>query len=939
MHSPDSSASAATPDSFARVSFARTVLRLAIPAVLLAAFVALLSRPLGASGALPPLELFLDPWHGALGTARLSNEVKSLELRIGALSAPVKLYRDERGVPHIFAQNDFDAVAALGYVTARDRLFRMDFQARVAAGRLAEVFGSDFVARDKYLRRTGMLYGAERSWELIQRSSPVMKQVLERYADGVNAYIATLDDRTKPFEFRLRSYSPEPWTPVKTLLTNQLMAFDLCFLGQVQDVANADLMRVLGAEAFAQLYPDHAPISEPYSPEPKGVLGTATAKLDAQASAGAISRAYRENNAHNNQARPQTRSQTHPQEFPREAMAAVLQGASALGQIYSGLDEGKGSNNWVVAGSKTASGKPLLAGDPHLDLALPSVWYEAHLVTPSMNTYGVTIPGAPLIIVGFNNDVAWTPTNTGADVLDFYSVVFDDAAQRRYKHNGAWKPVREDIRPIRVAGKPDVADTVRYTHWGPVITQNQQTLAIRWTAHNPSTIIEALWGMNHAKNWTEFSAAQRKWDVPAQNIAYADRAGNIALRSCGVYPIRRKGHGRFIHDGATDEGEWIGVIPFDSIPASLNPSRAWLSSANQDPVPRDYPYYLGYDWTPAWRGMRIREMLEGSAQSRAPISPTSLTIPTIPTIPATPKTATSLAVSDFQAMQLDVQSQQFRQLRDIMAVCGAAQSISDPTKKQAVERLLAWDGVASKDSRETLLFKLFWDEFTTLVWDEIPDSLAGEPNRQIPQQDVLTELVRREPTSAWFDRRSTPLRETAQDICKQALKSAADSLVAKYGADPSGWTWSKHHSVIIRHLLRVGTLKPLWRGPYPFQGFSSTVLPAGGMEATHSASWRMIVDAGGVTDSSYSLSSPSSPSSSNPSSSSNSSSPPDRSATILQGYAVFPGGVSGNPFSPRYDSQIQHWLDGRLYKLYKPVSAESFVAARLAQAITLKPLR
>ncbi len=831
----------------------RDYLSLLIPALLLGSIIWVMESPVGS---LPPLGLFLDVWNGAYHTARLAEEPKKFEANIPGLSAPVQVLRDERGVPHIFAQNDRDAALTLGYLTAKDRLFQMDFQTRYASGRLSEVLGESMIENDKYLRRTGMMLGAERTWEAMQKNSSSIKDILEAYSQGVNAWIDGLSPQDVPFEFRLLGYKPEAWKPINTVLVNQVMAMDLCF--PTKDVGMTQLADVIGWEAVQKLYPNHSPMPEPQSPEPKGVARQNIARQNSEIGHSSLASVQ------------QSRA-----DAPHEAMQAFLTSVKSASELYAEAMEGKGSNNWVATGTKTQSGKPLLAGDPHLGLSLPAIWYEAHISTPTQNVYGVTIPGAPAIIIGFNDYLAWSPTNTGADVLDFYTVTFEDTKQQRYKYMGEWKPVREEIRPIRVKGKPEVADTMRFTHWGPVITQNKKTLSIRWTAHEASTIMEAIGGFNHAKNWSEFQAAQRKWDVPAQNIVYADREGNIALRSCGYYPIRKQGHGKYIQNGETDEGEWIGRIPFDSIPASVNPSRAWLESANQEPVPPDYPYYLGYAWTNPWRAMRISERLQAGQH---------------------------LVPKDFQALQTEVESMQFRFIRDMMRTCGAAETITEPVKKQAVERLLAWNGMTSMDSKETLLFKLFWDNFASGTWDEIPDSIAG-----LPPQDVLITLARSEPESIWFDDKRTPEHETASDICKRSLKMAADTLIAKYGANPDGWTWGKHHSLVIRHLLRTGAVKPLWRGPFPFPGFNSTVLPASGWQATHSASWRMVADF------------------------------KDGGKPTVQG--VFPGGPSGNPFSRFYDSQVQTWLEGRLYQLYVPTSVQDFDRAKLSQELVFTPKR
>lgn len=837
-------------------------------------------------GSLPPLSLFLDAWHGAARTARKAQMPSMLRVSVRGLtsSQPLQIFRDERGVPHIFADNDADAAFALGYLTAADRLFQMDFQARTAAGRLSELLGdaNNMVETDKYLRRTGMLWGAERTWSAIAQSNAPTKAIIEAFTQGANAYINTLSLADYPFEYRLLGTAPELWSPLKTILINQLMAFDLCFTTQTNDVRFAELVERLGAERFAELYPDHSSLPVPHNPEPKGVL------------------------QQRQQLPTHLSSATHqqhrsiPLQLPAPALMAWHQELTRLTALFGELVEGKGSNNWVVHGTRTATGKPILAGDPHLNLSIPSIWYEVHIVTPSSNIYGVTIPGAPLVIVGYNDYLAWSPTNTGADVLDFYTVTFDNERQQRYRYNGEWRTIREDVRPIRVKGKADVPDTVRFTHWGPVITQHKRTLAIRWMAHEPSTIINALWGFTHATTWQQFSAAQEDWDVPAQNIVVADCTGTIALRSCGVYPIRKKGHGKFIHNGETDEGEWIGRIPFDSLPASVNPKRGWLQSANQEPTPPDYPYYLNYNWPNSLRGARIAEVLTSNER---------------------------LTLHDAQMLQVDVEAQQFRQLKRLLQSCGALASVQAPAQKHAIERLLRWDGVTSKESTETLLFKLFWDEFIRLTWDELPDSLASGAT-PMPSADVLLFLAQNNPQSQWFDRLKTPERETALEICSLALQAAADSLIVRYGSQPENWAWGNHHSLIIRHTLRSTALKPLWRGPFPFQGFSSTVLPASGMQTTHSASWRMIVDFGAQQTQQHTQ---------HDVGGAGSTQQRNRSSSRITGYAVYPGGPSGNPFSPLYDSQIQSWLDGKLFLLYKPTSLEDFEPTRLRQTLILTP--
>lgn len=819
-----------------------------LAAVLLSGLVYATSRTWGS---IPAFSYFLDVWNGAYRTARLAHESSKIEdVRIPTLSAPVSIYRDERNVPHITAQNDLDAVAALGYLIAKERLFQIDFQTRVASGRLSEIFGADRVKTDQFLRRTGMMMGAERTWESVQKNSPQTKAVLEAFTSGVNAYVSGLSEKDYPFEFRLLGYAPEAWSPVKSILVNQLMAFDLTFQGQLDDVVMEELRGKMGDSAFQALYPNHSVLNVPQSPEVQGVV-------PASKRTGSIKSEQQAQNIH----------------LESRAITALLAARDDAGTLFGEPAEGKGSNNWVATGAKTRSGKPILAGDPHLGLSLPAIWYEVQMITPTMNMYGVTIPGAPLIIVGYNDNVAWSPTNTGADVVDFYTVKFEDGKQKRYFQSGGWEPVEERIAPIRVKGAADVPDTMRITRWGPVITVENEAVAVRWTAHESSTILEGIWGMNHAKNLDEFTKAQQKWDVPAQNLVFADNAGNIALRSCGYYPIRKRGHGRGVHDGTTDEGAWIGRVPFDSIPGSVNPERGFLESANQDPTPADYPYYLNYDWGDVWRSRRIHEFLSG---------------------------AQNLTWQDFEHFQTDVKVMQWEFLKPMISALNLAPQTT--AKKQALERLMAWDGIATEENGGALLLHTFIGELRRQTWDEMLDT--AQNLRGNPSDPMIYHLLKNEPNSRWFDHPATPERETASDILRSSMLAALDTMIAKYGTSADAWEWGKQHNLVVRHLTRSEALKPLWRGPYPFVGFQATVLPAGNLMTTHSASWRMVVD--------FASGKP-------------------------EGHAVYPGGPSGNPFSQWYDSQIPTWLQGTLYPLHKAASEADCKQASMRLSAVLSP--
>ena len=485
-------------------------------------------------GAVPPLGSLLDPVDGLYRTARAATYPGAQTLALAGLEHPVTVERDERGVPHIFAESDHDAVMALGYVTAQDRLFQLDFIPRAASGRLAEAFGPGAVETDRFLRRTGMDWGARRNLALLRRDADVSLDLVGWYVDGVNAYLDGLDAADLPFEFRLLGYRPDRYTPLQALRLLQYMTFDLTY--RTDDAAYERLKTGMRAEDYARLYPQFSSLFVPIVHDEDVATG-----VDPGGSvAGRM---------------PWNR---HLDLLERERRTR----AALFGTPAEGFIEGKGSNNWAVNGVRSATGAPLLAGDMHLLLTLPAIWYEVHLVTPEMNTYGVTIPGAPLPVEAFNDHLGWTFTNTGADQIDHYALELD-AAGTQYRYQGGFRPLEAVLDTIYVNGGAPVIDTLYYAHWGPVIKSGADAVALQWVAHKPSRTLHALWEMNHARDYASFEAALRFWDTPMQNILYGGRDGTIAIRSTGNLPLRRGGH------------------------------------------------YLGHDWRAAYRSLRIDALLRG----------------------------------------------------------------------------------------------------------------------------------------------------------------------------------------------------------------------------------------------------------------------------------------------------------------------------------------
>lgn len=789
-------------------------------------------------GPVPPLGELLDPLDGAFATARNTRYPAQSTLRLPGLGGNVTVIRDARAVPHIFAQSDEDAIRVFGFVCAQDRLFQMDFMRRVPAGRLAEAVGEAGLETDRFMRATGMELGTNRSAEYLRNEAGNALRAVEAFQDGVNAYITTLTSSDLPIEYRLLGFEPEPFVLEDAIRLLQFMAFDLTY--RTDDAMYGILRDELGDSAFFQLYPRHAPLADPIIPADDSGIARSSVVGEGGATAARFA--------------------------PR----------AAPNPLAEGFRHGKGSNNWAVHGDRSASGKPLLAGDVHLGLSLPSIWYEVHLVTPAMNVYGVTIPGAPLPVIGFNDHVAWTFTNTGADQIDHYLLELDDA-KRRYLTPDGWEDFQFRPDTIRIKGGEPAIDTLRYSRWGPAELVGDHAVAIQWTAHQRSRTVQSLWDLVHATSAEEVDEALRLWDSPMQNVLFADDS-SIGIRVAGLLPIRRGGHGMGLSRGEDGYFDWTGFVPFEEMPQSVNPAQQYLASANQEPVDSSYPYYyLGYDWRDVFRSRRINELLQHGVHD----------------------------VEDFQRYQSDVHVVQHGLMSPLLdtlsGLSDEAASIRD--------LIVNWNATANLDVLEALAFDELMLSLGQLAWDE-PIFAGGAAHRtteviiagmrngrtmtgQVPAPSVISllHLLSAEPNLPWWDMQATHLVEDASGLLRSALEATADTMRVRYGTDREQWRWGDHHELMIPHVTRSPALSAFWRGPFPYPGFAATLSPAGDRLTTHSAAWRMIVDF--------------------------STMPPT-------GYGVLPGGQSGNPFSEYYALDIQRYLSFELNELQKPRSADDF---------------
>lgn len=785
---------------------AASLTRVVTSCLLLAGALYLVSTPFGSN---PPAALLLDPWDGLYRNARVADSRGSEEVRIPFLSRPVQMALDARGVPHIYADSDRDAIIALGYQVAKDRLFQLDYIPRVAAGRLSEAFGPDLVPTDQFLRNTGMLESAIRNAARIEEEGGREYSIAQWFANGVNTYIDSLDENDLPLEFRLLGYKPDRYTVLHQTLLLQFMIFDLTF--ETDSEEYGPILDAVGADEFRKLFPEYNYLSIPIISDPSS----------------------------------NARASNYPDQVREGATGIRI--PENLSSHFGGYIDGKGSNNWAVSGSRSETGYPILAGDMHLGLTLPAIWYEVHIVTPTMNTYGVTIPGSPVPVEAFNEYVAWAFTNTATDQIDFHALQLDPLGEK-YLFEDEYLPFDMHIDTIRVKGEPAVIDTVLYTEWGPVFDGAEGYYAMQWVGHESNRNIEALWRMNHATDLYSFQDALRTWDAPMQNILVADTRGDIAIRSTGFLPLRGDRSEPGFGLNRTGSPPWSGRVPFDELPYSQNPRSGFLTSTNQQPAGRWYSHYQGGDWRATFRSIRIDELLNEKEFH---------------------------SVRDLMSYQADVHAVQHDLLRPVIESADATSSDGQEVRRD----LLQFDGEMTTDSRRAIVFDTWFTTLRSMFWDE------AEFSDRKPSDGTMVYYLTDVERSPWFDIMDTDEEEGKSDLLRESFERTAVTLESFYGASSGARVWGDVHRVTFRHLTRSESLRSLWRGPYPFGGFSETLSPGAGRNVNHSASWRMVVDL-----------------------------QPDGPV----GYGVYPGGQSGRPFSRNYDSGISTYLDFDYFTLQNP---------------------
>ncbi|MGB3006186.1 MAG: penicillin acylase family protein [Chitinophagaceae bacterium] len=782
--------------------------------VITAGLVFALNRPIGP---LPmPAGKFLSPQHGFWQNAEPANQSFNAELNFSELKGKADVFFDERLVPHVFAENDEDLYFIQGYLHAKFRLFQMDLQTKAAAGRASEIAGKKAINFDKEQRRLGMVYAAENSLKEIEKD-PVTKSFFDAYTKGINAYIGTLKESTLPIEYKLLNIIPEKWTNLRSALLLKMMA-KMLTSGTESDLANTNAKTIFMPDELKMIYPQFHDSLAPIVPK-----GTVFEKP------GIIT------------VKPLTADSLY---FGKKDTITAYENSKP--------DINNGSNNWVVAGSKTKSGVPILCNDPHLELSLPSIWYEMQLQTPTSNTYGVTLPGTPFIIIGFNDSIAWGVTNAQRDVKDYYEIKFKDKTKKEYWFDNKWEPTTQRIEEIKVSGGETIYDTVAYTIFGPVLfdesfsneLSNKRNLAVRWTAHDASNEGMTFYKLNRAKNYDDYANAISTFKCPGQNFVFASKTGDIALWQQGNFPARWDRQGLYVMPGQDSSYMWQGFIPQAENPHAKNPERGFLESANQRPVDSTYPYFIpGSFITP--RSITIENKLAGMSG----ITPADMML---------------LQNNYFNTLAEDARSTLLTFVKE---------NEINATEKRYLDMVKNWDLLASPDSKGQTIFQCWWDSLEVIVWrDELTRISA---TTTWPEEQTLMELLKKDTALKFLDNINTTPVETIYDAVTNALKKAVVELTINEKEGKLAWTKFKNPTVY--HLIK------------DLKGFARAGLNVGGngniinaVTHSHGPSWRMIVQLSAQTEA----------------------------------YGVYPGGQSGNPGSRFYDDYIDNWVAGKYNKLW-----------------------
>ncbi len=673
--------------------------------------------------------------------ARKALAAVSGELQMRGLHQPVQVLRDTWGVAHVYAKNQHDLFFAQGVVAAQDRLFQMEVWKRSGQGRLSEILGSAALKRD--INARALQYRGDMQKEYASYS-PDTKEILTAFTDGINAYIATLKapgGSGMPLEFQLAGFVPEFWRPQDCL--NRMAAFSMTG-NAASELNSARALTELGAAKAAKLFDFDPPVSlDPAS----GVDLSGLAPELLEDLVGSDQRI----------------------EFPGRPR--------------------EGSNNWTISGALTASGKPLLANDPHRVLALPSLRYMIHLVAPGWNVIGAGEPGLPGVALGHNEQIAWGFTIFGLDQQDLYIEELNPANPMEYRTESGWTPMAIRREEFLVKGAPAKTVDLKFTRHGPLLWEDgMRALALRWVGSEPGTAgYLASLAVDRAHNWMQFEAAVARWKVPSENIVYADRAGNIGEHSVGLAPLR-SWTGLLPMPGIGNH-EWAGFLPTSQLPHTFNPAAGFVATANHKMIPEHYPYQVGFEWEPPYRFERIRSFIASAHHEQH-----------------------KLTVADMEALQNDVVSLPARELQTLLRSTALREN-------PALAEFLRWDGLLSRESREAALYEVWLKEICRSLGKRFSEKHGERYENLLP--DTVAALLKN-PQKDLFGEDPVMARDA---LLVAALEAARKELGQRLGPDASHWSWGNLHPIVFRHALdeQPGARELFDLGPLPRPGDEYTV--------------------------------------------------------------------------------------------------------------------
>ena len=694
---------------------------------------------------LPPIARFIDPFQGFWQNAERDSLSFPTQLTLAGLKAPVHVYFDEALIPHIEGQDDLDVYFTQGYITAFHRLWQMEFQTHLAAGRLSEIIGQASINHDRLQRRKGILYATKNAYAIIEQDT-LLRDIVQAYTNGVNAYIKSLNYKKLPLEYKLLAYKPEPWTPLKTAIMGIQMADFLTGFERSLEYIQAN--ELLDPAMFSFLFPTTDLVNDPVIP--KGTpwsfkpLAAPTAPGSAVTGTKTLT----------------TNRETRP----------------VLKATHRPID---GSNNWAIHGKKTNTGFPYLAADLHLNLRMPSLWYGIHLVSPTLNVAGASLVGTPGILLGFNESVAWGITNAGWCVRDWYTIDFKDSSRSEYYYDSVLLKSQWVIEDIKVRQAETVYDTVIYTHLGPIVYDDtfsnpryQKNLAMKWTGHHPGNEIFGFYLLNRAKNLTDCERALCYHHIPVQNFVLASKDNEIGLTVSGYLPLRLKGKGRSIMPGNQSIYYNSHCIPMEHHPRIINPSQGYVSSANQRITDASYPYYYAQFYEESYRSRRINQVLS-QQQKKIDLK-----------------------------MMMNLQNDNYN--------LAAQENVSfllsfiDPTQLdtptlQAYQLIAAWDFENDPEQLAPSVFKAWQNQLQDTLWHFLEEYTLALPR---PDFYHTMHIIKNYPTSPYL---KLPDDTSLSTLIQASFKSAVSSLQQWQDKNQQVYKWGDYHSITIPHLAQINS--------------------------------------------------------------------------------------------------------------------------------------